>query len=591
MILAILLLLSGLTISAVAIYYSVAGLVAIFSAAAIPIIVMGVSLEVGKLVIASWVKARWQQVPMLMRGYAIFAVIILMVITSLGIFGFLSKAHSDQTLVSGDVQGKIAIYDERIKTAKENIESNRKQLKQMDEAVDQIMARSTSEGGADKANAVRKGQLKDRVALNKDIEVQQKLVVKLNEEAAPIRAEVRKVEAEVGPLKYIAAFIYGDNPDANLLERAVTWVIILIVIVFDPLAIVMLLAAQMTFGWVKKEKEATYEPDDGPLTDNQITQLKETVELFEEPIEPTQVEPNAVLEVDTEVDDPIKCYKCDTPLADAPGIGLFCPNKECDVLDGPQNPNDKPVEFTVNLNDTTPEEEEAFKTLENKAEQLKTTSEEPVAPVIIDNQDDSKSGGFLKQHSVTIREHVEEPVIEEPIIEIEESKEKDDTPNFEGFRDSTTGEWVQTGPSFEAPVADPVEVVIDTSHPYSTVSSEYVEYEGKRMHKRVLAELRPDLGILVDNPTSPDVSFGDNFPKHPKLGDMFTRVDVMPHRIFKFNGIKWIEVNREKTDSHLSDDNYIQHLIEKIASGEYDPEHLTPAEQESIAQYIKDDKK
>ena len=208
----------------------------------------------------------------------IVAVIVLMFITSMGIFGFLSKAHTDQSLVSGDVQSKIAIYDEKIKTAKENIEANRKQLKQMDEAVDQVMGRSQDEKGADKANNIRRSQQRDRSSLAKDIEANQKLIAKLNDEAAPIRAEVRKVEAEVGPIKYIAAFVYGDNPDANLLEKAVTWVIILIVIVFDPLAVIMLLAAQMTFGWLRQEKKQlapNYEPDDGPLTDEQLQQLKE----------------------------------------------------------------------------------------------------------------------------------------------------------------------------------------------------------------------------------------------------------------------------------------------------------------------------
>jgi hypothetical protein len=117
----------------------------------------------------------------------------------------------------------------------------------MDEAVDQVMARSQDEKGADKANAIRKNQSRDRLAIAKDIEANQKLVVQLNDEAAPIRAEVRKVEAEVGPIKYIAAFMYGDNPDANLLERAVTWVTVLIVIVLDPLAIVLLLASQYSF--------------------------------------------------------------------------------------------------------------------------------------------------------------------------------------------------------------------------------------------------------------------------------------------------------------------------------------------------------
>jgi cell division protein FtsB len=218
---------------------------------------MGSALEVGKLVCASWLKANWERAPRFIKYYMISAVMVLMLITSMGIFGFLSKAHSDQSLVSGDVQSKIAIYDEKIKTAKENIEANRKQLKQMDEAVDQVMGRSTDEKGADKANNIRKSQQRDRSALAKDIEANQKLIATLNDEAAPIRAEIRKVEAEVGPIKYIAKFIYGEaGADENMLEKAVTWIIIMIVIVFDPLAVIMLLAAQMTFGWQREQKKA-----------------------------------------------------------------------------------------------------------------------------------------------------------------------------------------------------------------------------------------------------------------------------------------------------------------------------------------------
>lgn len=307
MILAWLLLLTGLTISAVAIYYSVVGLAAIFSAAVIPIIVMGSALEVAKLVCASWLKANWNQAPRLMKIYMTTAVIVLMLITSMGIFGFLSKAHSDQSLVSGDVMAKISVYDEKIKTAKDNIDANRKALKQMDEAVDQVMGRSSDEKGADKAVAIRRGQQKERARLQAEIASEQKIISQLSEERAPIAAEVRKVEAEVGPLKYIAAFVYGET-DETVLEKAVTWVIITIIIVFDPLAVIMLLAAQMTFGW-KKEEESTpdpyvadvgepptdaekksindfvpqpqeyiseepkYEADDGPLTEEQLKQI------------------------------------------------------------------------------------------------------------------------------------------------------------------------------------------------------------------------------------------------------------------------------------------------------------------------------
>ena len=280
MILGLLLLATGLIISAVAIYYSVIGLAAIFAAATIPIYIMGGSLEVAKLVCASWLKANWERAPKFIKAYMIVAVIVLMFITSMGIFGFLSKAHSDQSLVSGDVTSKIAVYDEKIKTAKDNIDANRKALKQMDEAVDQVMGRSQDEKGADKAVAIRRGQQKERARLQTEITAEQKIISQISEERAPIAAEVRKVEAEVGPIKYIAKLIYGDDPDTNLLEKAVTWVIILIVIVFDPLAVIMLLAAQMTFGWLKEEKEKikpAYEPDDGPLTDEQVDEIKETV--------------------------------------------------------------------------------------------------------------------------------------------------------------------------------------------------------------------------------------------------------------------------------------------------------------------------
>jgi hypothetical protein len=182
---------------------------------------------------------------------------MLMLITSMGIFGFLSKAHSDQSLVSGDVIAKIAVYDEKIKTEKENIDVSRKSLKQMDEAVDQVMGRSSDEKGADKAVAVRRGQQKERQRLLAEIAESQTRISALNEQRAPIAAEVRKVEAEVGPIKYIASLIYGDNPDTNVLERSVRWVIILLVCVFDPLAIMMLLSATESLKWARESRKIT----------------------------------------------------------------------------------------------------------------------------------------------------------------------------------------------------------------------------------------------------------------------------------------------------------------------------------------------
>lgn len=292
----------ALALSTVAEYYSIMGLMAIFPGATIPIIVMGIVLGVAKLTATVWVKAYWDKCGLIMKTYLIPSIVILMMITSMGIFGFLSKSHLDQGVPTGDIAAKVAVFDEKIKTSKENIDSNRKILKQMDESVDQVLGRSTDSQGADKAVAVRKSQQKERARLQAEITTEQKTIAGLNEQRAPLASEFRKVEAEVGPLKYIAALIYGDNPDQNLLEKAVRWVIILIVIVFDPLAVALLLASNQSREWEREVIQPTeeviepkvidsvddpvieYEEDNGPLTTEQIEQI---VESAPQPIQST----------------------------------------------------------------------------------------------------------------------------------------------------------------------------------------------------------------------------------------------------------------------------------------------------------------
>jgi len=265
-IIAYLTLISGLVISAVAVWYSVAGLVSIFAASALSIIIMGVALEVSKLVATVWLKWNWRRAPRLIKIYLITAITILMIITSMGIFGYLSKAHLDQNIVSGDVQAKISLADEKIKIERENIANAQQVIKQMDAAVNGVIATGDQEtklkdgttqirSAAERSLQIRRSQAKDREALTKQIEESQARIVKLQEESAPIRAEMRKVEAEVGPIKYIAKLIYGDQTDQNMLEKAVTWVIIIIVLVFDPLAVVLLLSSQYSFQWFRQQEE------------------------------------------------------------------------------------------------------------------------------------------------------------------------------------------------------------------------------------------------------------------------------------------------------------------------------------------------
>lgn len=243
----------AIALSAVAAYYSIIGLTAIFAAAAIPVAVMGGTLEVTKLVTASWLYRNWKTGPKLLKAYFISAVVILMTITSLGIFGYLSKAHVEQAIPLGDVTQSISLIESKIAIEQSKIDANTKTLQQMDTTVDQMMSRSSTESGAAKALQIRRSQQKDRNRILDEIETAQKEILTLNTEKAPLAAKIRNIEAEVGPIKYIASFVYGAT-DQALLERAVTWMIILIIVVFDPLAVLLLIAANHSLSQLKVSK-------------------------------------------------------------------------------------------------------------------------------------------------------------------------------------------------------------------------------------------------------------------------------------------------------------------------------------------------
>lgn len=296
----LMLFLCAIALSATAAFYAVSGLVAIFAAAVIPIVVMGSMLEVSKLVLASWLYRNWKQTTILLRSYFVVALTILMLLTSMGIFGYLSKAHLDQAVPTGDVAAKVAILDEKIKTEKENVEAAKQQLRVLDSQVEQTIGRSDGTQGVERSLQIRRGQQKERAALLAEIGQAQTRIGRLNEERAPIAAELRKVEAEVGPLKYVAALLYGDNLDATLLEKAVRFVIIMIVVVFDPLAVLMLIAVNQStmrrnHGTEPKTESAEKEKDDNPVIISSASEEAPTEYTFTVPegsakvtISPTQ---------------------------------------------------------------------------------------------------------------------------------------------------------------------------------------------------------------------------------------------------------------------------------------------------------------
>jgi len=470
----------ALCISGIAAWYSVAGLTAIFAGAFLPIIIMGGILEIAKITTTVWLHHYWDKAGIYIRIYLTVAVIVLAFITSMGIFGFLSKAHSDHSLVGSDVQSNIAIYDEKIKTEKENVEANRRALKQMDEGVDQVLGRSADEKGADKAVALRKSQQKERARLQNEISQSQKSIAELSAARAPIAAEVRKVEAEVGPIKYIAALIYGDDPDSNLLERAVRWVIILIVSVFDPLAIVLILAANNSLQWDRNERKKLI------------------------------VVPNTDDSIDEEI-----------PTVPEPSIAPIV-EEEPTVVNFSTKHYSEPT-YVMKPNDIS------TKVIEPEVEKVIEPEVEPEVEIVI-----------------------------EPELEVApETKE----------------EFIAT---------EGVTRKAELYHP----SDEYVNYQGKQTSIAALRGIRPDL-VLSDKSPKNEILFSTTFPTAARISDTCIRIDIIPHKVFKFNGSRWILINKTENTTYLQNTEYLQYLISCLDRGEYDTSYLTTPEQDEISDYLK----
>jgi hypothetical protein len=483
----------ALCISAIAAYYSVLGLSTIFAGAVIPIIVMGTILEIAKIVTTVWLHHFWDRAGYAIRSYLTGAVIALAFLTSMGIFGLLSKAHSDQGLVSGDVQAQLSLIDEKIKTQRDNIDVARRALEQLNAQVDQRLARGDTEAGAERAVQIRRQQAPERARLQREIGEAQKVIAQLNEERAPIAAKNRKVEAEVGPIKYIAALIYGDNPDTNLLERAVRWVTIMIVIVFDPLAIILILAANNSLRWEREDKQKPLIPQ-APIS---------------EPAEKTETTHEASHETDGYHEPQQSAYK-----------------------QGSYNVNYSFSGTTIKLNPETQE------------------TDLPETPVVTpDNHETPWPTEWREPEALVTQEQPESNTVSTPEDTILET----------------------TGVTQEAEIFHPNQV--------------YVTYNGKNISVDALKGIRPDL-VLPANAPENEILFGTSFPSIARTGDIYIRVDQQPNRVFKFNGVKWVELDRTQNTTYLQNTAYIQYLISKVHTGEVDVESLTDAEQEEIKTYL-----
>ena len=252
MFLIILTFISAISISLIAAGYSIIGLATLFAGAATPIIAMGSALEVGKLVAASWLYNNWSEnIPKTLKAYLFTAIIVLVFITSMGIFGFLSKAHLDQVRPTGNNAVQIALIDKQINQQELIIERAENTLNRLDKALDVYIAKEYVSRGLKE----RKKQKEERDFLNTEIKNAMDEIAKLVNAKSDIDIEQLKIEADVGPLKYVAELIYGENAKDNF-DSAVRIIILILIFVFDPLAVLLLIAANISLKqWRDKRNE------------------------------------------------------------------------------------------------------------------------------------------------------------------------------------------------------------------------------------------------------------------------------------------------------------------------------------------------
>ena len=826
MFLAILVLLVALSLSGIAAYYSIIGLAAIFAAAVIPIIIMGGILEVAKLTVTVWLHQHWNRARWIMKLYLVPAVAVLMFITSMGIFGFLSKSHIEQTSANTEslvqverivseiaraeagiarseqkiakaeastgnnnasIQQQIDTEQQRIDQAYERInpaiaeqnaiiENARKsdttkvepyleQLKGLDaelarlntnakeyeialsnvgkdtsaidaqvapyqQQIDQInseldtlqrlsksgstaeikkfqqtigiksdgifgsdTAKRTNEWKANNQKRIdqlsrtitqlrkdnesnldkERDRLRGLIAASRGTDLQaiknrkldvlkridevrnqespavksaieqiakiragadaqvaqsQKLINGLRdsltvgvdsevetiiaEETAKIKsantaldqlveqkfaleAKTRQLEAEVGPVKYIAELIYGTNADQSLLEEAVRWVIILIVAVFDPLAIMMLLAATESFAWRRQDKENLIVQE----ADNKVPSA-----IAPTPTEQTQEDNSTGTDSGPDSSNSGSDSSVDKEIGNTD-------NQVGTEVGGDTEDSQKVV--TVHVEHIVlPEPEE-----ETPPQSIIKVPDEPLfpehgTPEAKAFSNDIIAAAMAKQFGSkldTETKKIEEEVQESIILEFMQPAQEPDDASTDSEITTTDQEKTADLGEPRQPEATVEEETIEDSELFAWKEED--EGDPEKRAKRIWKRLNPNNTLkeqeqLLDNRLIDELpwqqyvqasdddldqytraDFGTQFPTHPIKGDTFVRVDYLPSRLYKWNGTKWIEIDKENTDAFTYNEEYIQHLIDKLGSGEYDPELLNDAERAQIEQQLK----
>lgn len=236
--------LTSLLVAGVAAYFSIIGLATIFAGSFWPVVVMAGALEIGKLVTAAFLHIRWSDINRLMRWYLSTSVVVLMLITSLGIFGFLAKANIEQTLQGDGTSLELSIIDKRLDA--KNAELNR--IEERLANLDNIIATARPQD----RNYIDRRQRDERAEIADDIDIVVAEIVELNEDKLPLQREQLVQTGEIGPILYVAEMIYGEDVAEDKIDNAARILIMFIIFVFDPLAVLLLISS---VGLIAKDRE------------------------------------------------------------------------------------------------------------------------------------------------------------------------------------------------------------------------------------------------------------------------------------------------------------------------------------------------
>ena len=632
-------LLTALTISGVAIYYSVSGLAAIFSAAVIPIIIMGGVLEVSKLVTAVWLHRFWGIATWWLKTYLSIAVVVLMLITSIGIFGFLSKAHdtasgnaTEAIATVTRIDGQIAREENRIEILEDRINGLQSgdgfdvssSISQQQEIISGARGAVQADIDYNQTQITAINERLDRdlealeTSLTADIQVQTDKLVPLDDLVASYRdeedsgfinrtdnrGEAERVLQEQKPERdAIAAEITRlrdstRDREAELRREASVAVREAQGNINDYRAQTQetVDAATAEINRLREQSNSSQDDDLEQIDEWNLTidDIYNTIDsLRDEKFESEQ----AVRLVESEVG-PIRYiaeFFTGTDDADASLletavswlimviIFVFDPlavllliasqytfeqrRKEnpslekSEIDDGPE-----PLQESV-INQELEEAVEHFARPELDFTALETRIK--LAKKSIKDWEDSQQEIFEVAEEVEPEPEVEE--VETEFKEYEGNKVEEETPEPEDIE--TTGVTIEQVKS----EADESDYMLDP--------------EGRSIHKDALKSLHPELFLQTDNSNASSTSFGESFPTVAMKGDTFVRVDQMPNRVYKFEGKAWIEIQKEGTDTYLYNEEYINHLVEKIQTGEYDVDLLSDSERQQIEIYLQNDKK